>query len=67
MFFPTFSIVFPKSALFISKAKDCPQKQKLYEELKGRTEITETFLLEFKKLTIIKDFLREQTTNMLKT
>ena len=67
MFFSTFSIVFPKSALFISKPKDCPQKQKLYEELKGKTEITETFLLEFQKLTIIKDFLQEQTTNMLKT
>ena len=53
--------------MFISKPKDCPQKQKLYEELKGKTEITETFLLEFQKLTIIKDFLQEQTTNMLKT
>ena len=67
MFFPNFSIVFPKSASFISKAKDCPQKQKLYEELKGKAEITEKFLVEFQKLTIIKDFLQEQTTDMLKT
>ena len=67
MCFPTFSIVFPKSALFISKAKDCPQKQNLYEELTEKTETTEMFLLEFQKLTIVRDFLQEQTTNMLKT